>query len=111
MKNSTMKVFLSILVMFTFISTSACSSYKKINLTPDSVQQHIKPGDVVKVKTKDGRDLEFIAYTITSTSIIGNDDDKPIHFSDIDMIEKKGERRSGFYYFFKGLAVAASLPF
>ena len=104
MNNSTIKVVLSVLVMLAFISTSACtsSSYERIHLSPETVQQFIEPGDMVKVTKIDGRELKFRANTITSKSISGNDDE-PVLFSEIDKIEKKyknkSKKRSGLKWF------------
>ena len=66
---------------------TSCTSYKVVQI-PDNIESEIHEGDIVKIVTKDGRDLEFKVVSVTSEGVIG-ENQQVIRFSDVVQLEKQ----------------------
>jgi len=66
---------------------ASCTSYKVVQI-PDDIGSDIHEGDIIKIVTRDGRDLEFKVVSVTSEGIIG-ENQQVVHFSDVAKLEKQ----------------------
>ena len=76
----------SVVLIICLLLTS-CTSYKVVQI-PDNIESEIHEGDIVKIVTKDGRDLEFKVVSVTSEGVIG-ENQQVIRFSDVAKLEKR----------------------
>jgi PDZ domain-containing secreted protein len=87
---------LSIFIFTTiiFLALSCAPTYAPVYPEPVNIKTIIKPGDTVKVTTKDNIEYEFEVVNITEDSIIGKS--VTLRFEDIDkyqkMVESSGKR-------------------
>ena len=95
---------LTFVVITTFLfSTSCVSTYRTIKLQPDTIQNDLRKGDIVKITTKEGGNYRFkiiaISPEATEGFIVGykyrgrgrryrKSDQQQILFSEIAKIEK-----------------------
>ena len=93
------------LLIFTIIPLLACScapTYHPVYPEPVNINTIIKPGESVKITTKDEKEYEFIVVEITDDAIIGETD--KVLFTDIyklqEMTVTSGENTA------KGIAAA-----
>ena len=76
----------SVVLVICLLLTS-CTSYTVVQI-PDNIESEIHEGDIVKIVTKDGRDLEFKVVSVTSEGVIG-ENQQVIRFSDVAKLEKQ----------------------
>ena len=96
MLRSILSVFLALMILFAFLTTSGCVPvYKRISNTPESINKSIRPGHIVKLTTKDRRDFKFKVVELNSQAISSKHEQ--ILLSDIKSIKKKRRRFILFY--------------
>jgi len=74
-------------VLVICLLVASCTSYKVVQI-PDNIGSDIHEGDIVKIVTRDGRDLEFKVVSVTSEGVIG-ENQQVIRFSDVAKLEKQ----------------------
>ena len=74
-------------VLVICLLVASCTSYKEAQI-PDNIASDIHEGDKVRIVTKDGRDLTFNVVSVTSQSVIG-ENEQVIGFSDVATLEKQ----------------------
>jgi len=86
-------IFILVFIFFTFLAYSCAPTYTPVYPEPVNIKTIIKPGDTVKVTTKDEKEYEFIAVEITDNAIVGETD--KVLFTDIyklqEMVASSGE--------------------
>jgi len=80
------KYFAFMLLVFSLILGS-CASHTAVYPDPVNIQSVIKPGDTVKVVTKDNQETEFVVTEVTDEAIIGENIRVPLN--DITGIEEE----------------------
>jgi hypothetical protein len=68
-------------------SASGCTTMRPITPTPTAIEETVRPGDKVRVTTRDNRELEFEVQEITENRLVG--EQVKVTFSDIGNIERK----------------------
>ena len=87
MLGPTIRVVMIGLVVPAVIGISGCyHTYRKIDNTPESIQESIRPGNIVKLVTTDNSELRFKVAKIDTQSI--SSDERQILFSDISTIKR-----------------------
>lgn len=95
MINNVIGQWLVALVAIAFLFSISCANYTVIKAQQPSLQDNLKEGDIVRVFTKDGRDLQLRILDITDEAIIGDDqrllarNKKTIAIDEISSLEKK----------------------
>jgi len=87
MVNSLVGKAFTLLIMITFLFSTSCTSMRVIESQPETIQSELKKGDVVRVVTEDGRDLNFKIVEIDTVAITG--EDQKVLFSEITKLEIK----------------------
>ena len=63
---------LTFVVITTFLfSTSCVSTYRTIKLQPDTIQNDLRKGDVVKITTKEGGHFKLKIVELSPEAIVG----------------------------------------
>lgn len=77
-------------VMFLVVSVifaSCVASYTGVYTDPVSIQSIIKPGDTVKIVTKDNEETSFVVVEVTDEAIVG--ESETVLFTDITKLQKQ----------------------
>ena len=77
-----MAIFLILCVIF-----ASCASHTAVYPDPVNIQSVIKPGDTVKIVTKDNQETEFVVTEVTDEAIVG--ENQKILFTDITKFEQQ----------------------
>ena len=80
------KYFITSLIVFLLILAS-CASHTAVYPEPVNIQSVIKPGDTIKVVTKDNQEANFVVTEVTDKAIIG--ENHKILFSDIEKLQEQ----------------------
>jgi hypothetical protein len=75
-------IFLTISLIF-----ASCASHTAVYPEPVNIQSFIKPGDTVRVVTKDNQETEFVVTEVTDEAIIG--ENHKVLFTDITKLEEQ----------------------
>jgi len=79
---------LMLLILFTNLaSCSMYTGYRGVGTNPSSIQTLIKPGDKVKIVTKDNENISFVVVEITEKAILG--ESETVLFADITKLQKE----------------------
>ena len=76
-------------VMFLTLSliSASCASHTLVNPEPVKIQSVIKPGDKVKIVTKDNEEISFVVVEVTDEAIVG--ESQTVLFTDITKLEEQ----------------------
>ncbi len=80
------KYLIFMLFIASLISVS-CASHTAVYPDPVNIQSVIKPGDTVKVVTKDNQETEFVVIEVTDEAIIG--ENFKVLFTDIEKLQEQ----------------------
>ncbi len=80
------KYFALTLMIFSSIMSS-CASHTAVYPDPVNIQSVIKPGNTVKVVTKDNQETKFIVTEVTDEAIIG--ENQKVLFTDIAKLQEQ----------------------
>ena len=81
------------IIIITFLAYSCAPTYSPVNPEPVNIKTIIKPGESVKVTTKDNKEYEFIVVEITEDAIVG--ETEKVLFEDINKLQKMVVLTSG----------------
>jgi len=76
----------TIILVLSFILAS-CASHTAVYPDPVNIQSVIKPGDTVKVVTKDNQETEFVVKEVTDEAIVG--ENQKVLFTDIEKLQEQ----------------------
>jgi len=65
----------------------SCTSHRTIEANNLNIQFHIKPGDKVRVQTKDNQKTEFVVTEVNDEAILGQN--QKVLFTDIEKLQKQ----------------------
>ena len=76
-------------VMFLTLSliSASCASHTLVNPEPVNIQSNIKPGDTVKIVTKDNEETSFVVVEVTEEAIVG--ESETVLFADITELQEQ----------------------
>jgi hypothetical protein len=80
------KLLTTIFLTLSLISAS-CASHTAVYPEPVNIQSVIKPGDTVKIVTKDNKETEFLVVEVTDEAIVG--ENETVLFADITKLEEE----------------------
>jgi hypothetical protein len=82
----TEKLLTAIFLTLSLISVS-CASHTAVYPAPVNIQSVIKPGDTVKIVTKDNEETSFVVVEVTDEAIVG--ESETILFTDITKLQEQ----------------------
>ena len=86
MKNTEITQYSMTMFLIIILLVSSCTSHRVIEANKPNIQSHLKPGDKVRVITKDSQEHEFKVVEVTDEAIVG--ENQTIMFRDISNLEK-----------------------
>jgi len=86
MVNNTSRKELAVFFLMVAMIATSCASYVKVHPEPINIQSVVKPGDTVKMVTKDNREIEFVVVEVSDEAIIG--ENETVNFRDISKLEE-----------------------
>jgi len=67
--------------------SASCASHTAVYPAPVNIQSVIKPGDTVKIVTKDNEETSFVVVEVTDEAIVG--ENVKVLFTDITKLEEQ----------------------
>jgi len=80
------KLLTAIFLTLSLISAS-CASHTAVYPEPVNIQSVIKPGDTVKIVTKDNEETSFVVVEVTDEAIVG--ESETVLFTDITKLQEQ----------------------
>jgi hypothetical protein len=81
-------IFTVMLTLVTGLIFASCvASYTGVNTKTITIQSIIKPGDTVKIVTKDKEETSFVVVEVTDEAIVG--ESETVLFTDITKLQKQ----------------------
>lgn len=80
------KLLTAIFLTLSLISAS-CASHTAVYPEPVNIQSVIKPGDKVRIVTKDNEETEFVVVEVTDEAIVG--ENVKVRFTNITKLEEE----------------------
>ncbi len=80
------KLFLLFIIITSFLAYSCAPTYDPVYPEPVNIKTIIKPGDSVKITTKDKKEYEFIVVDITEDAIVG--ESEKVLFTEINKLQE-----------------------
>lgn len=77
---------LYLIIIISFIAYSCAPTYDPVYPEPVNIKTIIKPGDSVKITTKDNKEYEFIVVEITEDAIVG--ESEKVLFTEINKLQE-----------------------
>jgi hypothetical protein len=123
-KHNSEKKYISLLVLFSFIFTVSCSSFRPVSTSPPQFSNDIEVGDIIRVTKTTGEKIKFKVAVVSDSLIYGErqifkqggkivrwGNELQIPFDEIESIEKKefsGGKTSALVL---GIIVAVAVAF
>jgi len=78
---------LMVMLLIVSLLYASCASHTAVYPEPVNIQSVVKPGDKVKIVTKDNEESEFVVLEVTDDAILG--ENIKVLFTDITKLEEE----------------------
>jgi len=79
--------YFSLMVLVVSLIAASCASHTAVYPEPVNIQSVIKPGDTVKIVTKDNEETSFVVIEVTDEAIVG--ENQTVLFTDITKLQEQ----------------------